>query len=64
MRTILTLPRRGVNATCAKGREGFRKEVFRAGSDFAETEEAEVRAQQPAGVEQGAARRIGIKRDA
>jgi hypothetical protein len=59
----IAFPHRRVNANRADGWEGFRERVFPVRSDFAETEEAETRAQQPAGAEQGTARRIGIKRD-
>ena len=49
----------------AENRRGkFRALVFPAGLDRAEIEEAEARAQHPAGAEQGVTRRIGVDRDA
>src|ERR1700690_4264256 len=60
----IAFPHLRVNASGAKGREGFRERLFPARSDFADTEEAEIRSHQPAGAEQGAASRIGIKSDA
>ena len=60
----IAFPHRRVNATGAKGWKGFRERLFPARSDFAETEEAEIRSHQLAGAEQGAACRIGIISDA
>ena len=56
----IAILQRRVNANKAKGWEGFPNGLFLVGSRFAETEPAEIRPEQAADTEQGAACRIAV----